>query len=50
MHQNIPESEPLNSNPAPAAGPVNEAGSIYISGFVRVFDPKTQEILVEARE
>lgn len=50
MQRDIPESEPLNNDPAPAQGPVNEAGSIHISGFVRVFDPQTQEILVEARE
>jgi hypothetical protein len=27
----------------------NETGSISVEGFVRIFDPKTQEIFVEKR-
>jgi hypothetical protein len=33
-----------------ASRPINESGSVNVSGYVRVFDPNTQEILVEARE
>jgi len=29
---------------------VDEAGSVNISGYVRVFDPNTDETLVESRE
>jgi hypothetical protein len=36
--------------PRPVPGAVNEAGSIHVSGYVRIFDPNTQETLVEARE
>lgn len=27
----------------------NETGSVSISGFVKIFDPKTQEVFVETR-
>lgn len=29
---------------------VNEPGLVNISGYVKVFDPNSEEILVEARE
>ena len=35
--------------PQPVAKPPNETGSISVEGFVRIFDPKTQEIFVEKR-
>jgi hypothetical protein len=32
----------------PAKKP-NETGSVHVEGFVKIFDPKTQEIFVERR-
>lgn len=28
----------------------NELGSVVVSGFVKIFDPNTQEVIVETRE
>jgi hypothetical protein len=33
----------------PSSKRPNETGSISVEGFVRIFDPKTQEIFVEKR-
>jgi hypothetical protein len=33
----------------PAAKKPNETGSIRVEGFVKIFDPKSQEIFVEKR-
>lgn len=27
----------------------NDTGSVSVEGFIRIFDPKTQEVLVEKR-
>jgi hypothetical protein len=39
--------------PQPQARPVakrpNETGSISVQGFVRIFDPKNQQVFVEQR-
>jgi len=35
--------------PAPPAKKPNETGSISVEGHVRIFDPKTKEVLVEKR-
>jgi hypothetical protein len=35
--------------PQSSAKRPNETGSISVEGFVRIFDPKTQEIFVEKR-
>jgi hypothetical protein len=37
-----PQAQSANKRP-------NETGSISVEGFVRIFDPKTQEIFVEKR-
>jgi len=34
--------------PAPAKNP-NETGSISVEGHIRIFDPKTKEVIVEKR-
>jgi hypothetical protein len=39
--------QPVNQQPGTKRP--NETGSISVEGFVRIFDPKTQEILVEKR-
>lgn len=33
----------------PVAARPNEVGSLQIDGFVRIFDPNTQEVYVEKR-
>jgi hypothetical protein len=35
--------------PAPPAKKPNETGSISVEGHIRIFDPKTKEVLVEKR-
>ena len=42
---NIP---PANANP-PVAKKPDDQGSVSITGFVRIFDPKTNETIVETR-
>jgi hypothetical protein len=39
------------NNQAPAQKPSrpNETGSVHVEGFVKIFDPKTQETFVEKR-
>lgn len=36
------------NQPQPAKKP-NDTGTIHVEGFVRIFDPKTQETIVEKR-
>lgn len=43
--QTTPIKQP---EPNPVKRP-NETGSVRVEGFVRIFDPKTQEIFVEKR-
>lgn len=43
-------SQDRDKPPSETSPLVSDAGSIHVSGYVRVFDPNTQEILVEARE
>jgi hypothetical protein len=44
MTQNTKSPQPT----VPAKKP-NETGSISVEGHVRIFDPKTKEVLVEKR-
>jgi len=37
------------SQPATPAKKPNETGAISVEGHVRIFDPKTKEVLVEKR-
>jgi len=39
-----------NRNDLPGARRPQESGSFHVSGFVRIHDPNTQEVLVETRE
>jgi hypothetical protein len=45
MNQTINTPKP----PMPAPKPANDTGSISVEGFVRIFDPNTQEKFVEKR-
>jgi hypothetical protein len=44
---NIPKTPAQTVNPVPKRP--NETGSINVEGFVKIFDPKTQETFVEKR-
>ena len=44
MTENI---KPLT--PAPAPKRPNETGSVSVQGFVKIFDPATQQVFVEKR-
>jgi len=39
----------INTNQAPVAKRPNETGSISVQGFVKIFDPATQQVFVEKR-
>lgn len=41
------DAESASQEPTPQ---VDESGSFNVSGYIRIFDPNTREILVEARE
>lgn len=50
---NIMQNDTIKGSEAQAKVPqpvINESGSVNVSGYVKIFDPETQEILVEARE
>ena len=38
-----------NTNSVPTEKRPNESGTIRVEGFVRIFDPKTQQVFVEKR-
>ena len=44
-------SQPANQQTNTATQPKrpNETGSVSVTGFVKIFDPKTQETFVETR-
>jgi hypothetical protein len=46
MTQNTSSTIPTQK---PAARRPNEAGTVQVEGFIRIFDPKTQQIFVEKR-
>jgi hypothetical protein len=48
MIENKP-TEPVYQAQNPAQKKPNELGSLTVSGFVKIFDPKTQEVFVETR-
>jgi hypothetical protein len=48
MIENKP-SEPTHQVQNPAQKKPNEVGALTVSGFVKIFDPKTQEVFVETR-
>lgn len=50
MHNDKHSSQDDRMESASVSPYVNEAGSVNVSGYIRVFDPQTQEVLVEVRE
>ncbi len=50
MHNDQQSYHDDSTKAVPNSPPVNEAGSVNVSGYIRVFDPQTQEVLVEVRE
>jgi hypothetical protein len=48
MDQNMEENKQSQPAPRPEARP-NERGSFAVMGHVKIFDPNTQETLVEIR-
>jgi hypothetical protein len=48
MIENKP-AEPNQQAQNPAQKRPNELGALTVSGFVKIFDPKTQEVFVETR-
>jgi hypothetical protein len=42
------QQKSINATPSAPKRP-NETGSISVEGFVKIFDPKTQETFVEKR-
>jgi hypothetical protein len=44
-------NQPTDKKPESQASPArpNEQGSISVTGFVKIFDPKTQQTFVETR-
>lgn len=47
MNQNQPNSVPSAEN-KPEKKP-NESGAFHVEGFIKIFDPKSQEVFVEKR-
>lgn len=48
MMQNNNTQQP-NTVEQPKSKQPNETGTISVEGFVRIFDPKTQDVFVEKR-
>jgi hypothetical protein len=46
MTQNI---KPTDNTTKPGAKRPNETGTVRVEGFVKIFDPKTQQVFVEKR-
>lgn len=47
MQNNQPAKQETNSAPQPKRP--NETNSVSVTGFVKIFDPKTKETFVETR-
>ena len=50
MHKDDHDLGTANTDETQQKPRVDEAGSVNVSGYVKVFDPNTNEILVESRE
>lgn len=48
MDQQPKKDEKESQKPVASPRP-NETGSIAVSGHIRIFDPNTQEVIIEAR-
>jgi len=42
-------NQPVNTDLKSSTARPNEQGSVSVTGFVRIFDPKTKETFVETR-
>ena len=49
MQNNQPVKQETTSVPPAQPKRPNETGSVSVTGFVKIFDPKTQETFVETR-
>ena len=49
MQNNQPAKQETNSTPVAQPRRPNEQGSVSVTGFVKIFDPKTKETFVETR-
>jgi len=49
MQKDQPNKQETNSAPLAQPKRPNETGSVSVSGFVKIFDPKTKETFVETR-
>ena len=49
MQNNQPANQETNPEPQAQAKRPNETGSVSVTGFVKIFDPKTKETFVETR-
>ena len=43
---NVPKTEQIQKNPVKRP---NETGSVYIEAHIKIFDPNTNDVLVEKR-
>jgi hypothetical protein len=48
MSENVMPNQP-NAAQKPAVKKPNETGSISVQGFIKIFDPKTNQVFVEKR-
>jgi len=49
MQKDQPIKQQTNSVPQAQLKRPNETGSVSVTGFVKIFDPKTKETFVETR-
>jgi len=47
--QTPPEPNKVEAEPAPEPRRPDDRGSVHIDGFVRIFDPNTQQVFLETR-
>jgi len=49
MQKDQPNKQETNSAPPAQPKRPNETGSVSVTGFIKIFDPKTKETFVETR-
>ena len=49
LNMPMPQMQPNNANTAPAGSRVNESSGILVQGHIKIFDPNTNEIIVDKR-
>lgn len=50
MQEHQQNSHNVEQQPTPEAPTLGDASGVNVSGYVRIFDPNTQETMVESRE